>query len=227
MIKNFIIFSFLLLYTQVSAASEQLREIEFTVYGQYPVRDVIYNPVQSNELPDSDPIKIETHILNRKGPYNFKGNDVIQFYDQTTNENVGTVRLSQDSSKWLLIFVKNPHYSKNSPDRRKYLIYPFDDSMQNLTLNSLVFLNISGKELDGFLENKRIKLTSGESTPYSVQESLPINLWTRGFDGERLLQALVKTYRFEKDRRYLMIFFPPVLRGSGDLDVRVLDDEGR
>ncbi len=51
-----------------------------------------------------------------------------------------------------------------------------------------------------------------------------MNLWARGFDGKKLLPALIKTYRFRPDHRYLMILFPPALRGSVDLDVRLLDE---
>ncbi|MEM9821900.1 MAG: hypothetical protein AAF985_12545, partial [Bacteroidota bacterium] len=90
--------------------------------------------------------------------------------------------------------------------------------------NSLVFINISGKELDGLLENKRVKLGPGESGSYRVQESLPVNLWTRSFDGRDLLPALIKTYKFKAGHRYLIIFFPPVLRGSVDLDTRLIEE---
>lgn len=227
MIKIFTLLSLFLTAVVSSVQSEILREVEFTVYGQYPLRNVVYEPIMSTELASESPVEIKTHILNRVGPYNFKGKDLITFFDKTTKRTVGSVRLPEGSSEWLLVFVKNPLYSKKSTKQNKFLIYPFDDSLKNLGNESLIFLNISGKELDGFLENKRIQLTAGESAPHSVQESIPINLWTRGYDGERLLQALVRTYQFEKDRRYLMIFFPPVLRGSIDLDVRVLEDEAK
>ena len=69
------------------------------------------------------------------------------------------------------------------------------------------------------------KVSMGESEAIKVQESIPISLWTRDFRGERLLPALIKTYQFEANHRYLMIFFPPVLRGSADLDVRFLSEK--
>jgi hypothetical protein len=69
------------------------------------------------------------------------------------------------------------------------------------------------------------KVSRGESEAIKVQESMPINLWTRDFSGERLLPALIKTYQFQAKHRYLMILFPPVLKGSADLDVRFLSEK--
>lgn len=227
LISNYIKICALLLLTQLSLSAEQaLREIEFTVYGQYPVRNVEFQPtseaaLEAGETPPT-PIAIKTHSLARMGPYSFKGGDVITFQDIATKAPVARVNVPKATDQWLLIFVRNPRY-KTDPDKQlRYLVYPFNDSRSNLPKNGLVFLNISGKELDGLLEDKRVSLGAGESEAYRVQESLPVNLWARGFDGKELLPALIKTYRFEPDHRYLMIFFPPVLRGSVDLDVRFL-----
>lgn len=218
----------LLLSFAASSAAQPLREIEFSVYGQYPVRGVEYNPVSPAAIEDGataePPVSIETHSLVRMGSHTFKGGNQISFHDSTSKELVAQVNLAPESDKWLLIFVKNPRHKEDPSNHSKYLIYPFDDSHKNLPRNGLVFLNISGKELDGLLENKRVKLSAGESGNYRVQESLPVNLWTRDFNGEKLLPALIKTYHFNPDHRYLMIFFPPVLRGSVDLDVRFLSE---
>jgi hypothetical protein len=214
------------LTTSGAWGQQVLREIEFTVYGQYPVRNVNYIPMseetlQAKEQPP-DPVSIKTHSLARMGPYNYKGTSRLKFYDALNNNLVARVNIPNDSKKWLLIFVKNPRFKSNPDKNLKYLIYPFNDSLRNLPKNSLVFLNISGKELDGLLEDKRVALSAGESEAYRVQESLPVNLWAHGFNGKELLPALIKTYRFEPDHRYLIILFPPVLTGSVDLDIRLL-----
>lgn len=229
MISNRHTFSILLLLSFTTALSAQpLREIEFSVYGQYPVRGIEYTPTSETAIAAgikaAPPIRIETHSLARMGPHTFTGGNQILFHDQASQALVAQVNLPTSSDTWLLIFVANPHF-KEAPSRNlKYLIYPFDDSRKNLPKNGLVFLNISGKALDGLLENKRVKLSAGESGTYRVQESLPINLWARDFSSEKLLPALIKTYHFNPDHRYLMIFFPPVLRGSVDLDVRFLGE---
>lgn len=229
MITHLQIFSILLVLSFGSSLqSQSLREIEFSVYGQYPVRGIEYTPVSPAAIEagaePEPPVSIETHSLARMGAHSFKGENQISFYDCASKELVAKVNLSTGSDKWLLIFVKNPRHKEQPSSTVKYLIYPFDDSRRNLPKNGLVFLNISGKELDGLLENKKVKLSAGESASYRVQESLPINLWSRDFSGERLLPALIKTYHFNPDHRYLMIFFPPVLRGSVDLDVRFLSE---
>ena len=229
MISRLQIFSILLLLCFSAALQSQpLREIEFSVYGQYPVRGIEYTPVSPAAIAvgakAEPPVSIKTHSLTRMGPHTFKGENQISFYDCASKALVAKVNLAADSNKWLLIFVKNPRHREDPTNQSKYLIYPFDDSRRNLPNNGLVFLNISGKELDGLLENKKVKLSAGESGSYRVQESLPINLWSRDFSGETLLPALIKTYHFNPDHRYLMIFFPPVLRGSVDLDVRFLSE---
>jgi hypothetical protein len=208
------------------AHAESIREFTFSVYGQYPVRGVEYNPVSEDALGQGEqpaqPIEIGTHALSRMGSYGFKGGNRVRFKDRDSGKIVASVSVSEHSNLWLFIFVRNPNYKDDPDNNPRYLVYPFDDSRENLPMNRLVFLNISGKALDGLLEGKRVHLGPGESDRYRVQESVPVNLWTRDFSEERLLPALIKTYRFRPEHRYLMILFPPVLRGSADLDVRFL-----
>jgi len=207
-------------------ADQEPRKLEFTVYGQYPVRNVEYMPISESALQEGEkapaPIRIQTHSLARMGPHFFKGGDRINFYDTRTKDLVGRVIIPDLSNEWLLIFVRNPRYKDNPDSQLRYLIYPFNDSLKHLPNNSLVFLNISGKKLEGLLEDKRVSLSMGESEAYQIQESLPVNLWASDFEGKELLPALIKTYRFAPNHRYLMIFFAPVLTGSVDLDVRFL-----
>lgn len=208
--------------------AQGLREIEFSVYGQYPVRGVEYIPVKAEAVVEgievAPAVTIETHSLARMGPYTFKGGNQITFYETTSKEPVARVALPLTSNQWLLIFVNNPRYQDAPRTNLRYLIYPFNDSRKNFPENGLVFVNISGKELDGLLKNKRVKLGAGASGSYRIQERIPMNLWARGVDGREFLPALIKTYHFKPDHRYLMIFFPPVLRGSVDLDVRLLSE---
>ena len=188
-----------------------------------------YKPISDAELANGakpqPPVEIRTHTLSRMGPYTFKGGNQLRFTDTSSGELVATVSVTEASDRWLLIFVRNPLHLNDPENQLKYLAYPFDDSSKNLPRNQLVLLNISGKELDGFLEDDRVKVSMGESEAIKVQKSMPISLWTRDFRGERLLPALIKTYQFEANHRYLMIFFPPVLRGSVDLDVRFLNEK--
>jgi hypothetical protein len=223
--------TFILLFITTTSSlltGQEIRKIDFTVYGQYPVRGVEYLPVDQTAIAlgkePADPVRIVTHSLARMGPYTFKGGSTISFVESATKSPVAKVRIPQGSEKWLLIFIKNPRHKDNPETNLKYLAYPFNDSLAHLPKNRLIFLNISGKELDGLIEDKRVKLDKGESGSFRVQESLPINLWTRDYSGERLLPALIKTYTFDRNHRYLIIFFPPVLRGSSDLDVRFLSD---
>jgi len=221
--------SLLMLCVAVSAAAQPLREIEFSVYGQYPIRGMEYTPVSDVVAiavghAAEAPVTIKTHSLERTGLYHFTGGNSIAFRDRKTKALLAKVHLAPESNQWLLIFINNPAYRKDPSNSLKYLIYPFDDSRRNLPKNGIVFLNISGKALDGLLENKRVQLSAGESGSYPIQESLPINLWSLDFKGEKLLPALIKTYHLNPDHRYLMIFFPPVLRGSANLDVRLLGE---
>lgn len=208
------------------ASAQEIREIEFSVYSQYPIRGVEYNPIDPTLIAEGiakEPsLNIETHSLARMGPYKYKGGTTVKFIDTVKQSTVANVSVSKHSDKWLFIFARNPRYKKDPENQLQYLIYPFDDSRANLPANKLVFINISGKIIDGLLVDKRIKVYLGVSDPYEVQQSLPMNLWTRDFRGERLLPALIKTYKIQSNHRYIMIFFPPALRGSCDLDVRFI-----
>jgi hypothetical protein len=222
------IFLFLLFSLVVHAEKKAFRTVEFSVYGQYSVRGVGFSPVSEEAVAAGEkpqpPIHIETHILSRVGPYLYRGGDTLTFFNLETEKRVAQVRIPRGSDRWLLIFVRNPRYRDDPENQLMYLVYPFDDSLSNLPKDNLVFLNISGKNLDGLVEDKRMQIGHGESEPLRVQESLPLNLWAKDFSGERLLPALIKTYHFEHGRRYLILLFPPVLRGSPDLDVRFLAD---
>lgn len=209
--------------------AQEFQQIEFAAYGQYPIRDDLeYRPVSSEAIAAGEkaakPVVIGTHSLKRMGPYTFKGGRRISFFDTLTKELVGAVNFPSDSKKWLLIFVKNTRYEEDPTNQPKYKIYPFDDSRQNLPKNALVFLNLSKMELSGTIENKKISLNSGESEPFRIAERLKISLWTPATYRQKMLPAHIKNYRFKPNHRYLMILFPPVLKGSADADVRFLSE---
>lgn len=207
--------------------ADDLREFSFTTYGQYPMRDVEYSPIGEEALKNGEEpvprVEIKTHVLSRVGPYTYKGGNQVTFKEKQMSKVVATVSVPEGSDRWLFVFLRNPNYNEDN-STNKYLVYPFDDSKRNLPSNALIFLNFSGKKLDGLLEKRRVSFGPGESDSYRVQESLPVNLWTRDYAGEKLLPALIKTYKFKEDFRYLMIFFPPALTGSIDLDVRLLSE---
>jgi hypothetical protein len=213
----------------VTLFAQEFQQIEFTVYGQYPIRDdVEYKPVSKEAIAAGakaeKPITIRTHSLARIGPYSFKGGRQISFFDTLTKEPVAVANLPSDSKKWLLIFVKNTRYDDDPKNQLKYKIYPFDDSRQNLPRNALVFLNLSKMELSGTIEDKEIDLAPGESAPFRIAENLRIVLKTPGLYGRKMLPAHIKNYSFKPNHRYLMILFPPVLKGSADADVRFLSE---
>lgn len=224
------IFTLVGLFVQLAALhfthAQAIREIEFNVYGQYPLRNVAFIPVDPSAIAAGiqpvPPVAISTHTLSRTGPYQFTGVSMLQFYNTQTSTPVGSVTLPKESNQWLLVFINNPRHQQNPAQHPKYLIYPFDDSYNSLPNNSLVFLNLSGKILDGLMENTRIHIGHGASRVFRAQESIALNLWMRGLNGQELLQAMTKRYHFESNHRSLLIFFQPVLTGSADLDVRFL-----
>jgi hypothetical protein len=230
MIRTIVTFFFGCLFS-AQLLGQELRQIEFTVYGQYPLRGVEYLPTGEMAIAAGTqaeaPRAIETHSLSRRGPYNFTGGSVIRFRETATGQEVASVRIPENSDKWLLVFVRNPLHKTDPQKNPKYLIYPFDDSLARFPGNSLIFLNISGKALEGSLNGNRIKLGKGESGRFRIQKSLPISLWMRDFSGDRYIPAHINTYYFEPEHRYLIVLFPPALRGSADLDVRFLVEDTR
>ena len=229
--SNYLKIFFVLQFLNMGASlyAQELQEIELTVYGQHPIRDDIeYMPVSKEAIAAGakakKPVTIRTHSLVRIGPYSFKGGRSIPFYDTLTKELVGGVTLPSDSKKWLFIFVKNTRYEDDPENQLKYKVYPFDDSLQNLPKNGLVFLNLSKMKLSGTIGSRKVNLAPGKSEPFRISESLQIVLKTPDFYGQKVLTAHAKNYRFKSNHRYLMILFPPVLKGSADADVRFLSE---
>jgi len=208
--------------------SQELRQIKFSVYGQYPVKGLAYSPLsvaaQRASATKVHPVAIETHFLERVGPYEFKGGNKILFKDTRSGRIQAEVTLPTTSDEWLLIFIKNPNYDRNRTDDFKFYIYAFDDSSRHLAGNNLTLLNLSGKRLYTLLDEQRLILNAGESSNHPAQKSLRIQLWTAEFEGRELMPALIKRYQFNQESRYLLIFFPAVLSGSTDLDVRALSE---
>jgi hypothetical protein len=207
--------------------AQEFQQIEFTVYGQYPIRgDIEYQPVGRGAITAGakaeKPVTIRTHSLTRIGPYAFNGGRRISFFDTLTKERVAEVALPSEAKKWLFIFIKNTRYEDDPDNQLKYRIYPFDDSRQNLPKNGLVLLDLSKMKLSGTIGDKKINLAPGESEPFRIAENLRIVLKTPDLYGQKMLPAHIKNYRFKPNHRYLMILFPPVLRGSADADVRFL-----
>ncbi|MGK0456070.1 MAG: hypothetical protein ACJAUA_000360 [Zhongshania aliphaticivorans] len=207
--------------------AQEFQQIEFTVYGQYPIRnDIEYLPIGREAIAAGakaeKPVTIRTHSLTRIGPYAFNGGRRISFFDTLTKERVAEVVLPPEAKKWLFIFVKNTRYEDDPENQLKYKIYPFDDSRQNLPKNGLVLLDLSKMKLSGTIGDKKINLAPGESEPFRIAENLRIVLKTPDLYGQKMLPAHIKNYRFKPNHRYLMILFPPVLRGSADADVRFL-----
>lgn len=227
--SNYLKAFFVLLVSTFGKAliAQEFQQIEFTVYGQYPIRsDIEYMPVGKEAIAAGakaeKPIVIRSHSLTRTGPYMFKGGRSIPFYDTLTKELVGGVTLPSNSQKWLFVFVKNTLHEDDPENQLKYKIYPFDDSRHNLPKNGLVFLNLSKMELIGTVGNQKVNLLPGESEPFRISDSLRIVLKTPDLYGQKMLPAHIKNYRFSANHRYLMILFPPVLKGSADADVRFL-----
>ena len=206
--------------------AQLIRQIEFSVYGQYPLRNLAYYP--NNQVADPAASQaqvgtsIQSHPLSRMGPYYFEGSNHIVFYDQHSSEPMARATLPHTSNKWLLIFIRNPKHPEARQTQPQFLIYPFDDSHKNFTMNAVTFVNLSGQQLDGFINNKRVTIKQGSCDKFPAAENLPINLWVRGVGDQQLLPAAAKTFSLKMNHRNLMILFPPALKGSSDLDLRLL-----
>jgi hypothetical protein len=214
------------LWALYAVRSDTIREIEFRTYSQTPLREIAFHPVDAAAgaagIRAAPPQTIQTHTRTRSAPYQFRGAGRLQFFDRQHSMPIGSVRLPRSSNRWLLVFMNNPHHLENPARQARYWIYPFDDSNSGLPHNRLVILNLSGTRLVGLVDNMRVQLSHGASHPLHTQASMRINLWMPSSNGAELLQALAQTYHFERNHRYLLILFPPVLSGSADVDARLL-----
>ena len=117
LIKRSVVF-FFLFSTVLLGVESELRMIQFSVYGQFPIHGVYYQSIP-DRAPDpnrkivQEPVKIRTHSLSRCGPYELSGAGVIQFFEQNDDgerNSVGRVVIPQSSNKWLFIFIPNPKF---------------------------------------------------------------------------------------------------------------------
>lgn len=218
-----------LLLSNMLVATPTLREFQFKTYAHAPISGLTYQPVNEAALTTSSanqPFRtIEFHPLAAMGPYSFSGGSVITFYEEPTREVVARVRVPEHSNQWLFIFVRNPRYADNPQAQLKYLVYSLDHSLVDWPQDQLIFLNFSSQPIEGLINGTRVQIGLGQSAPIKVDGSNLINLWTPDASGQRFLPALIKTYPFEIGHRYLILLFPPVLRGSSDLDVRFLAEK--
>lgn len=219
----------LLFHCMVLAANHNaLRTITFSTYSNVRIHNLAYHTnldishtrPQTN-APDQ---RIQTHRLTRMGPYTFTGGQTVSFADLETSQWVARIEVPNDSDQWLFIFVPSSLKPKPTEPDLHYWIYPFNDSTKHLPKNRLRFLNLSGKVLEGFVGTQRVQLPLGESNLFSIQRKLPIHLWTYSDRNRKPVPAHMKDYTFRTNCRYLILFFPPVLSGSADLDVRCLSD---
>lgn len=208
----------LMLATSLNAAP--LRTLEFSVYAQQPLRPLSY-PSSTTE---GEFTSIFSHPLSITGPYSFQGGNRIDFYHPQTHALEAQVQLPENSDQWLLVFAKNPDYRAKKEQVLRYRIFALDQREQQHPADQLIFLNLSGYHLNAQINQERLPLPMGPSQPAPVNASAELQLRFARPNQPHLLGWL-KNCQFSLGKRHLLILFPPVLRGSSELDVRQLSRE--
>lgn len=197
------------------------RTLEFFVYAQRPLPALAY-PVSQTPL---ELTQILSHPLSSTGPYAFQGGNRIDFYHPQTHALAAQVQLPEHSAQWLLIFANNPRYPSDPERALRYRIFALDLRPGHYPADSLLFLNLSGHDLNGQVNEAPLQLSMGPSRPIAAPASAELRLWLwlPGHNLQRL-PGWIKRCHFSPGQRHLLILFPPVLSGSCDLDVRQLSE---
>jgi hypothetical protein len=200
-----------------------LIDVEFSVYSFKRITGLRYtNPAGALE-------DVTFYSSSRSPVHRYKGANPVVFYSTVadpSSENpdgvshlpVAEVSVPPGVRKALLIFFASER-SEDEVDR--YLVYPYDDSLSNLSQGEIVFFNVSGFTMDGFIDRRQVSLRLGPSAPYRVGGGT-IRVTLGVYAGRRYRQSFDSPVSLGSDQRGIVFFFPPFLEGSPEVQSRVL-----
>ena len=202
-----------------------LIDVEFSVYSFKRITGLRYrNPVGALE-------EVAFYSSSRSPVHRYKGANPVVFYsgvadpspenpDGVSPRPVAEVSVPPGVRKALLVFFASER-SEGEREGDRYLVYPYDDSLSNLSWGEIVFFNVSGFTMDGFIDRRQVSLRQGPSAPFRVGGGMMrVNLGV--YAGRRYRQSFDSPFSLRSDQRGIVFFFPPFLEGSPEVQTRVL-----
>lgn len=211
-----------------------LEEETFRVYGERVFRDLYFSSVdglprelrffgnfRSPEYTYTGPRTVVFYRL----PEGFSETAYLEYIDRSESpvlyppgaEIVASVNWPETMENPLFIFFRREGRSTEGPE---FVIFPFDDSTNAFPWQSLVIFNASRMSLGGRVGSATHQFSAGPSEPFRVNRSVNVRMATRRSDGVRTV--FDGPVEVGSDERVLMLLLPPVLRGSTEVQYRIV-----
>ena len=178
---------------------------------------IFYQPVVNGEMKELEfqslSRSFETYPYTGENPIIFYRKDGVDEDGKTIYAPVG--RVSTKSKEQLLFFVTNKAIGRTDAIEEFSLI-GLDDSPQALPMDYISFLNLTGVELGCRFRNENILMRAGFNGPYSLRDSLGIDIFVgMVVQNENSQRVVMKNnWHFESGNRHIILLLPPKKAGS-------------
>jgi hypothetical protein len=212
--------------------AEQIRDFtaQFTVFSYNRIFGLYYQPEPESEL-----MPLEFLNSARSIDYAYEGFQEILFYELDPNfekdpesepspldgyRAVARVNLPESEQELLFIF-----FPVERNGRRSFLVFALNDSPAQFPYGSLRFFNATTFNLGGRIGSRRVdRIAPGDSPIFPMSSRTSAIILAQTASGQFHF-AFEGDIEGGSDERVLVIFFPPVLRGSIELQYRFLRED--
>lgn len=208
-----------------SKPEAKVRTINFSVYAAKMPTE----PIHFLTKPLGNAQTVTLYSAQRSPDYRWTGSGPIQLFSESriadmvegevSRRIVAEVLVPDDMIQVLIILFPNPAFTTNE-SAPAYLAYVFNDSPENLPAGRMVFLNASGMEFVGKINNSVVTVQRGLNPPLQVGSAVKIDLRVKY--RERYYQSYSSTLRLPENERMMLLILPPYYEGSLEVQARVL-----
>jgi hypothetical protein len=188
------------------------RIVSFTVFAAEPMADLGY-------VTPAGLVPLRFYPTARSPRYEHRGRQPLRLVRLPGGEPVAEVPIPAAWRDALLLLTRRAAGSGGF----RYEVTPLDDGPGQRAAGQVQMLNLSGLDLMGELNGRRISLDAGLNPALAAGRSARLVLRTT-FRGRSYL-SWHDTITLAPSGRALLILFPPFLSGSVEVQTRVLLDE--
>jgi hypothetical protein len=200
--------------TQAGAASggPATEDVRFRVFSLRPMGNLVFR-----SEPEMHVLPLEFHPTARSPEYRAAAGQRVSFLDAATGIELAAVTLPTETTQVLLVFVPKGS-GANSPAECK--VFVVDEAPDAAPAGRLAILNLSGLELHGVLNRRRLEVGRGwqDAGPAHgvVRLELQSTLAARDY------RAYSERLEVTGNERPLLVLFPPFYPGSLEVQGRLL-----
>ena len=198
-----------------------VQQVEFSVYCMQRLEGLRFTNAEGRTE------TLRFYSSSRSPKYNYLGTSPIKIFRERAMPGalqpkaieripVAEAWIPQSARKLLLVFLANPH-----PAGLQYIVYSFDDSLANLPVGHIAIFNLSGFTLHGSIGSRPVLLKAGPSISYPLRDDIT-DLRFGTYFGDRFRQTYSSPVILTDNQRAILFFYPPYLKGSPEIQPRLL-----